>query len=350
MSEHIPLLPAEWGEQAAVMLTWPHPQTDWLEQLERVEQLYLDISRAIAGHEKLLIVCHDRDHRERTARLLKNHGVPTAGTLLAVAPSNDTWVRDYGPLTVIAEGKAQLRDFQFNAWGGKFPADLDNRMTGDLYAAGLFGDTPCRIQDMVLEGGAVETDGQGTLLATRSSILSRSRNPGMTREQIETALGSSLGLKRFLWLERGRLSGDDTDGHIDTLARFADPETILHITAHEDDPDRPELEAMAAELRSFRQGNGSAYRLIPLPPIGPLTDDTGRRLPASYANFLIINNAVLMPVYGDPSDREAARRMEQAFPGREIIPLDCRPLIRQNGSLHCITMQFPKELEIHQVE
>lgn len=332
------------------MLTWPHPQTHWAEQLERVEQLYLEISRAIACHQKLLVVCHDRDHKERVARLLKNHGVPTSGSLLAVAPSNDTWVRDYGPLTVVAKGEAQLRDFRFNAWGGKYPADLDNGMTGDLHAVGLFGEIPCRTLDMVLEGGAVETDGQGTLLATRSSILSRSRNPGMTDEEVEAALGSSLGLNRFLWLERGRLSGDDTDGHIDTLARFSNPETILHVSAHEDDPDRPELEAMAAELRTFRQDNGSSYRLIPLPPVRPQTDDKGRRLPASYANFLIINNAVLMPVYGDPSDREAVRCMEQAFPGREIFPIDCRPLIRQNGSLHCITMQFPKELSIHQVE
>jgi agmatine/peptidylarginine deiminase len=350
MSAHTLLLPAEWGEQAAVMLTWPHPETDWAEQLHRVEQLYLEISHTIARHQKLLIVCRDQSHKERTARLLKKQGISAAGVVLITAPFNDTWVRDYGPLTVLVEGEAQLCDFQFNAWGNKFPADLDNQVTGHLTAAGLFGETPCRSLDIVLEGGAVETDGEGTLLATRSSILSPSRNPGMTHEQLEAILGSSLGLKRFLWLEHGYVSGDDTDGHIDTLARFSDPQTILYVTAHEDDPDRQELEAMAAELRSFRQHNGSPYRLIPLPAVYPQTDKNGRRLPASYANFLIINNAVLMPVYEDPSDREAMHCIEQAFPQREVIPLDCRPLIRQNGSLHCITMQFPKGLGIHQVE
>jgi agmatine/peptidylarginine deiminase len=311
-----------------------------------VEQLYLEISRAIANHQELLVICHDSDHRTRVARLLKDHGVPVSSSVLAVAPCNDTWVRDYGPLTVIAGGRAELRDFRFNAWGDKYPSDLDDRVTARLISAGLFGHTPYQTLGTVLEGGAVETDGRGTLLATRRSVLPESRNPAMTREQIETALASSLGLKRFLWLQRGGLSGDDTDGHIDTLARFADPATILHVTAHQDDPDRPELEAMAAELGTFRQDNGLPYRLIPLPPVRPQFNKEGRRLPASYANFLIINNALLMPIYGDPADREAVHCIQQAFSGREIIPIDCRPLIQQNGSLHCITMQFPKALRI----
>jgi agmatine/peptidylarginine deiminase len=344
-----PLLPAEWAEQSAVMLTWPHPQSDWAEQLDRAEQLYLQISGAIAVRQQLLVICYDDHHRQQVAGLLEKYGVPATAVVLAIAPSNDTWVRDYGPLTVIAGSKAQLLDFRFNAWGDKYPSDLDNAVTADLASAGLFGAIPCQTLGLVLEGGAVETDGQGTLLATRSSVLAQGRNSGMDREQIETQLGSTLGLRRFLWLERGCLSGDDTDGHIDTLARFSDPQTILHVTAHEDDPDREELEAMIAELRTFRQENGSPYRLIPLPPVRPQSDQNGRRLPASYANFLIINNAVLMPIYKDASDSEAIRCIERAFPGREVIPIDCRPLIQQNGSLHCITMQLPKEVRIHQV-
>jgi agmatine/peptidylarginine deiminase len=315
-----------------------------------VEQLYLQISHAIAVRQKLLVVCHDNQHRQNVARLLEEYGVPTAALVFAIAPSNDTWVRDYGPLTVIAGDKVELRNFQFNAWGNKYPSDLDNAVTAGLTAAGLFGHTPCRTLEMVLEGGAVETDGQGTLLATRSSVLSANRNPAMRREEVEALLGSSLGLRRFLWLQRGYLSGDDTDGHIDTLARFADPGTILYVTAQEGDANRTELEAMAAELRSFRQESGSPYRLIPLPPVRPQSDNEGRRLPASYANFLIINNAVLMPIYADPSDQEAIHCLERAFPRHEVIPIDCRPLIQQNGSLHCITMQFPRELEIHEPE
>jgi agmatine/peptidylarginine deiminase len=345
-----PLLPAEWDEQSAVMLTWPHPQTDWAQDLSKVEQLYLEISHAIANRQQLLIVCHDSHQRQKVARLLRQHGVPTEATVLAIASFNDTWVRDFGPLSVIAGGKVQLRDFQFNAWGDKYPSELDNAVTANLARAGLFGDTPCQSLEMTLEGGAVETDGRGTLLATRSSVLSKSRNPGLSLDETEALLNASLGLRRFLWLKRGRLSGDDTDGHIDTLARFSDPQTILHVTAHEDDPDQAELQAMAAELRTFRQENGSPYRLIPLPPLRPQSDKKGRRLPASYANFLIINNAVLLPVYSDPSDQEAVRCIAREFAGRQVIPIDCRPLIQQNGSLHCITMQFPKGLSIHQVD
>ncbi len=329
------------------MLTWPHPQTDWADQLDRVEQLYIEISRAIYPREKLLIVCRDPRHQHHVKHLLETNHIPPAAVIFAVAPSNDTWARDHGPLTVDTGNGVRVCDFRFNGWGGKYPAELDDRITGTLAAAGLFGNDRCQSLDLVLEGGAIETDGTGTLLATRSSILTESRNPGMTREEVEQVLESNLGLDRFLWLESGRLSGDDTDGHIDTLARFCDLHTILYVTAHEEDPDRPELEAMAAELADFRQRDGTGYRLIPLPPIHPQYDDEGQRMPASYANFLIINGAVLMPVYGDPSDEAAISCVAQAFPDREIIGIDCRPLISQHGSLHCITMQFPAALTIH---
>jgi agmatine/peptidylarginine deiminase len=328
------------------MLTWPHPATDWRDLLPQVEPLYLEIARQIAARQSLLIVCHDRALQARVLSLLQHAEVPRARVIPAIAPCNDTWARDHGPLTVLTGAAPRLCDFRFNGWGGKHEAALDDRITANLCSAGLFGKAVCEPVELVLEGGAIETDGEGTLLATSHSIVTATRNPGLDRVAVERLLTAHLGLQRFLWLEHGHLSGDDTDGHIDTLARFADPHTILYATAYEDDPDHAGLAAMAEELTAFRRADGEPYRLVPLPPISPQYGEDGARLPAGYANFLIINGAVLLPVYGDANDGAAVECLRRAFPDREIVPLDCRPLIHQNGSLHCITMQFPKALTI----
>jgi len=338
------LLPAEWAVQSAIMLTWPHGETDWAEDLESVDQVYLAISRQVILFQQLLIVCNSDSHLQVITRKLTDAAIDTDRLLFAIAPSNDSWARDHAPLTCIGDKGALLLDFQFNGWGGKYLATLDNQINQTLFHSGLFADTEYRTVPLVLEGGAIETDGQGTLLATRSSVLTQSRNPQLTTAQIESMLTLQLGLDRFLWLDNGHLSGDDTDGHIDTLARFADPGTILYATAMPDDPDYPELEAMAAELHQFTRHDGTPYRLIPLPPIPPIISEHGSRLPAGYANFLIINGAVLLPVYNIPQDAEAIRCLQESFPERAIIPINCLPLIRQNGSLHCITMQFPQQV------
>ncbi len=324
------------------MLTWPHADTDWSDHLKQVESLYIEISRHICRFQRLLAVCHSDAHLKQVDRLLTSAGLDSRQVRLAVAPSNDTWARDHAPLTVLTEAGPRLIDFQFNGWGGKYAAELDNQISPTLFRNQIFGDTEHRSIPLVLEGGAVETDGQGTLMATRSSVLSGSRNPRLDQSAVEQQLQEALGIKRFLWLQHGHLTGDDTDGHIDTLARFADPGTILYATARADDPDAEELQHMAEELNAFTQADGSAYQLIPLPPIPPLYSDTGERMPAGYANFLIINGAVLLPVYGIEEDEEAVRVLQMAFPGREIVPINCLPLVRQNGSLHCITMQFPE--------
>lgn len=341
------VLPAEWASQSAIMLTWPHQDTDWAEQLAAVDQVYLDICRQVSRFQQLLIVCNSAAHQQVIARKLANATIDPARLLFTIAPSNDSWARDHAPLTCIGDKGALLLDFQFNGWGGKYPADLDNRISQRLFDSGILGATEQRSVPLVLEGGAIETDGQGTLLATRSSVLSRSRNPRMTTAEIESTLARQLGFDRFLWLDHGHLSGDDTDGHIDTLARFANPATILFATATRDDPDYPELAAMAAELEKFRQRDGTPYRLVPLPPIPPILSDQGERMPAGYANFLIINGAVLLPVYDIPQDEQAIRCLQQCFPERKVIPINCLPLIRQNGSLHCITMQFPRQVNFH---
>jgi agmatine/peptidylarginine deiminase len=332
--------PAEWEPQAGVMLTWPHAGTDWAEALAAVEPVFAAIGREVARREFLLNVCQSPAHAAEVRARLRGAGAPAERLGFAIAGADDTWARDHGPLTVLTGSGPRLLDFRFNGWGGKFAADRDDAITATLVGAGSFAATPLERQALVLEGGALETDGRGTLLATRHAVLTETRNPGLGRDAIETALRAALGIERFLWLAHGSLSGDDTDGHIDTLARFCDPGTIAYATADPDDTDHPGLAAMAGELAALRQADGRPYRLVPLPPPGRHVAD-GRRLPATYANFLVINGAVLLPVYGVPNDGAAAARLEACFPGREIVPIDCRAVIRQNGSLHCLTMQFP---------
>lgn len=335
-------LPAEWEPQSGVMLTWPHAGTDWSGRLERVYPVFAAIGAAIAAREVLLNVCQSHDHFVTVSERLRAAGADPGRLRFALAPSNDTWARDHGPLTTLGESGPLLNDFLFNGWGGKFSADLDTAITGQLCAAGTFADVDCRSRRLVLEGGAVETDGQGSLLATRSSILGVTRNPGMSQTQVEASLADWLGIQRFLWLDHGDISGDDTDGHIDTLARFADPRTILHATAPPGDADHAALDAMARELAAMRTPDGDAYRLLPLPFAGLHRDQDGRRLPATYANFLVIDGAVLVPVYGVAADAAALAVIGDAFPGRTAIGIDAREIIHQGGSLHCLTMQFPR--------
>ncbi len=335
-------LPAEWARQDGILLTWPHAQGDWGDDLPAVEQAFVAIAAAAARHERVLIACHDPAHRQRIAGLLADEAVPANRIVLALAPSNDSWARDHGPITVLDNGHPRLLDFRFNGWGGKYPADLDDAVTRKLADQGVFGDTPLETVDLVLEGGAIDTDGRGALLATRRSIVSEARNPGLDQAAMEAMLARHLGVRRFLWLEHGRLAGDDTDGHIDTLARFCDEHTIAYVACEDRaDTQHDELAAMADELHALRTATGEPYRLVPLPLPKPCYGSTGQRLPATYANFLIVNGAVLVPVYHDPADAIALERLGGCFPDRRLVPIDCRALIGQNGSLHCVTMQLP---------
>ena len=262
--------------------------------------------------------------------------------LLHVAPSNDTWVRDHGPITVLKDGEPCLLDFTFNGWGNKFEAALDNQLTQHLHNLKSFNNTRLNTIDLVLEGGSIEVDGEGTLLTTRRCLMAPTRNPNLSQQQIEMTLGNLLGVDRFLWLDHGYLAGDDTDSHIDTLARFCDARTITYVTCddHEDEH-YTELKAMENELKAFRTRDGQPYTLVPLPWPQAKYDDDGHRLPATYANFLIINEVVLVPTYADWADKAALVQIKKCFPQREVIGVSCQPLILQHGSLHCVTMQLP---------
>lgn len=333
------VFPAEWEEQSGVMLTWPHEKSDWSEMLEEVEECFIALTSAISKREKVLIVCQDKS---TLSSKLKD--CTLSNIIFAEFPSNDTWARDHGAITVTCNDKLTLYDFTFNGWGMKFASNYDNQITQSLFQQGIFQHDVGyeNMQNLVLEGGSVESDGQGTLLTTRECLLSKNRNQYLTEKQISQRITALFQLKQILWLSSGYLAGDDTDSHVDTLARFSDPKTIVYVKCDDrNDEHYIALRRMEDELLSFRTLDNIPYHLIPLPMADPFYDGE-LRLPATYANFLIINGAVLVPFYNSPNDLVAKMQLQVAFPDREIIGVDCRTLIRQNGSLHCVTMQFPK--------
>jgi agmatine deiminase len=325
--------PTEWHKQDAVLMAFPHKGTDWSDDLKGALTPFVRIASSIAYNEPVIIVCDDA---EATKALFCD----TRNITFVELPTNDTWARDFGPITIYVDGKRKFLDFTFNAWGNKFKSDLDNAVTEQLVKKGyLYGDYE-KI-DFVLEGGSVESDGRGTLLTTSKCLLNPNRNPGMSKARIEAFLKEKLCLERVLWLDYGELEGDDTDAHIDTLARFVDEETIAYVAC--DDPEDShygELKKMEEQLQSFRTPEGKPYRLVPLPLPSPKYKE-GQRLPATYANFLITNHAVLLPVYGDEKEKAVTELFKELFPGREIIPINSLKLIEQGGSLHCVTMQIP---------
>jgi agmatine deiminase len=334
--------PPEWHAQSAVLLTWPHAHSDWAPILDQVEPVFTEICRYISRQEKVVIVAYDRPHRDHIRSRLEHQGIDPSKIQLYLQVSNDTWSRDFGPITVFNNERPLLLDFVFNGWGNKFTAELDNDISRSLLTQNAFADLEMHSVNFVLEGGSIETDGRGTLLTTSRCLLAETRNPTQTYQQIEAVLKTQLGVERFLWLDHGALAGDDTDSHIDTLARFCDDRTIAYCYCDDEhDSHFLELQRMEQQLQTFRTADGKPYHLVRLPLPAAKLDGQGQRLPATYANFLIINEAVLVPTYRDPADDTALQILEPCFPGREIIGIDCLPLIQQFGSLHCVTMQLP---------
>ncbi|GMU91970.1 MAG: hypothetical protein AMXMBFR4_10280 [Candidatus Hydrogenedentota bacterium] len=264
------------------------------------------------------------------------------------APSDDSWARDHAPITVYEGAETVLLDFEFNGWGGKYPSANDNRLSRTLQVKGAYGSTRMRGVDYVLEGGSIESDGKGTILTTAQCVLTPARNADLTKEKVAEVFRKEFGAVRVLWLHHGQLAGDDTDGHVDTLARFCDERTIAYTGCDEPgDEHFADLERMADELASFRTIDGRSYRLVKLPMPSPCYDSGGMRLPATYANFLIVNGAVLLPTYADEeNDGRAMQALQTCFPDRAIVGIDCRSLILQHGSLHCATMHFPRGVEL----
>ncbi len=302
---------AEWEPQSAVQLTWPHKDTDWAPILPEITAVYEEMKREIESRETVIVVDD--------------------------IPHNDTWARDHGFITVEENGQLILLDFKFNGWGEKYAAELDNDINRQLYEQQLVKGIYESHLDFVLEGGSIESDGKGTIFTTTCCLMAPHRNQPLTQQEIGQQLKEWLGAERIVWINHGSLIGDDTDGHIDTLVRIAPNDTLLYIGA---DDEHPDLLLMEQELQQLRTIDGHPYRLLRLPMPRPIYDD-GERLPATYANYLVINGAVLVPTYNQPDlDQEAISTIGKAFPDREIIGIDCRAVIRQHGSLHCCTMQY----------
>ncbi len=334
--------PAEWEPQSAILIAWPNDETDWAERLGEVEETYVALVAAITRFEDVVIIVRDDDVEAYAEARLRSNRIDMARVRFVQVPYDDTWLRDSGPITLLDDGRYLLNDFRFTGWGGKFGASQDDQIIEQLDRQSVFNHATRHPIDFALEGGAIETDGRGTLLSTWTCL--HERHPDASREDITHKLCDWLKQDRVLWLDHGYLEGDDTDAHIDTLARFASEDAIVY-QACDDEADSHfvELKKMAEEIAALRTRDGKPYRLFPLPWARPILDE-GRRLAASYANFLIVNGAVLMPAYGDDADAPAAEVMQAAFPDREIVQIPCRPLIWQNGSLHCLTMQLPRGL------
>jgi agmatine deiminase len=345
MSERgIVRLPAEWEPQAAVQLTWPHANSDWAQTLHDVEPCFDAIATTISRYQHVIIACASPNYVEKRLNVA---GAVMERVRAYKADTNDTWARDHGPITVERDGALALLDFGFNGWGGKYPAELDDALTTALFAQKAFGDIALESVPVVLEGGSIESDGQGTILTTASCMLNVNRNGETTAPEAEFVLREHLGAQRVLWVNHGHLEGDDTDGHIDTLARFCDANTIAYVACtNKRDKHYPPLKRMEEELRAMRSPSGKPYTLVPLPWPKACYDPEKNRLPATYANFLIINGAVLVPTYADSADEKALEIIGGCFPGREIAGIDCRPLIVQHGSLHCVTMQIPAGVHV----
>jgi agmatine/peptidylarginine deiminase len=331
-------LPAEWVRQSGIILAFPHMNSDWNHIFSEVVPCFVSIVKEIIKREQLIILCFSIKEVKFALG-----SVDYSKIIFCKLTFNDVWVRDYGPLFISVDDRLCILDFNFNGWGLKFPANHDNQIVRCLYEKKIFSSlVDYKKINMVLEGGSIESDGNGSILTTSRCLLSINRNEFMTKSELEHAFNFLFGIKRVLWLHNGYLAGDDTDAHIDTLARFCDRETIVYVQCtNKNDEHFEELSLMEEELMSFKTLEGKPYKLIPL-PMAEAVFYEGERLPATYANFLIINDVVLMPIYDSYLDELAKTSLQKAFFGRNIIGINCLPLIKQHGSLHCLAMQIPE--------
>jgi agmatine deiminase len=326
--------PAEWHKQRAILMAFPHENTDWADDLTASFTPFIRIAQAISYSQPLYILC---DNRDKVSSLFCS----TRNISFIEIPTNDTWTRDYGYISIIENGNLKLLDFQFNGWGGKFESSLDNNVNRILHSRGCLGTTPLESINFVLEGGSIESDGNGTLLTTTRSLCNPNRNGIISKDEIENRLKEYLGVKRVLWLDYGYLVGDDTDGHIDTLARFVSKDTIVYVQClNKKDEHYVELKKMEEQIKTFRTLKNKPYNLVPLPMPTAKFDKNGNRLPATYVNFLITNQALIYPTYSVKEDKITHQIFSTIFPKKEIIPIECSKLIMQGGSLHCSTVEI----------
>jgi agmatine deiminase len=336
-------MPAEWEPHAATWLAWPHNLDTWPGKFEPIPGIYVEMVKALRLYEHVNICVNDTEAATGVRHLLLQAGVDVSNVIFYEIPTNDTWARDHGPIFLTRAHsdhpiELALTDWVFNSWGGKYgPWDLDDVVPQKI--AAYFG---CQVfqPGIVLEGGSIDVNGCGTLLTTESCLLNPNRNPSLTRAEIEDYLRAYLGVQKILWLNDG-IVGDDTDGHIDDLARFVNPTTV--VCAVEDDPtdvNYAPLQENFARLQQMTDQNGQPLHVIPLPMPTPV-EYAGNRLPASYANFYIANRLVLVPTYECPQDQQVLTILQELFPTRRVIGIDCTDLVLGLGAIHCVTQQQP---------
>ncbi len=331
-------MPAEWEPHEATWLSWPHNRETWPGKFAPVPVVYAEIVRALMVAERVRICVPDAECRGEAEEILRHHRAWNENVELFEIPTNDSWTRDHGPCFVTDGTRRRIVKWEYNAWGGKYPPyDLDNAVA--LEIAERFGFDHWR-PGIVMEGGSIDVNGRGTVLTTEACLLNPNRNPHLSKERIEGYLRDCLGTPNVLWLGDG-IAGDDTDGHVDDITRFTDPRTI--VTAVEEDPgdeNYDPLQQNLALLLGMKDQDGKPFRIVRLPMPDAVHFD-GRRLPASYANFLIANGVVLLPVYQCGNDRRAITIMQELFPDRRIVPIDCTDLVWGLGAIHCISQQEP---------
>ncbi|MCI7047121.1 MULTISPECIES: agmatine deiminase family protein [Helicobacter] len=335
---------AEWTKQDGILLAFPHQDSDWREYLAEVREVYCQIIYEIIQIQSCLVLCQNK---EEVKQIIKSYAKNSQWNLkylknlyLIEIPTNDTWARDFGGITINYQGQNLVLDYGFNGWGLKFAANYDNNITKQLHKLGIF--KQIKTKKIILEGGSIESNGEGIILTNTQCLLESNRNPAYSQNKIEKILKKDFGAKKILWLNYGYLAGDDTDSHIDTLARFIDKNTIAYLKCEDkNDEHYQALAKMEKELKKLKNLNQKPFKLVSL-PFCEAKYFHNERLPATYANFLFLNGAVLLPIYRDKNDNKAIKILQKALPKHKIIPIDCSVLIRQHGSLHCISMQFPK--------
>ncbi len=333
-------LPAEWSFQDAILLCWPHANMDWQPILQKVEKTFDEIAYQISLHQTLIIIAYDEIHQQAILQRLNTNNSKTDNIKFLTHANNDNWCRDFGPISIYQSNTPVALNFEFNGWGEKYPFQFDNETNLELKKYQILN---CEMKSIpfVLEGGSIDSDGEGSLLTTRKCLLSKTRNPTFSKEEVEHELITRLGVTRIFWLDNGQLIGDDTNSHIDNLARFCNTNTIAYASCDETDEHYASLHAMKLELENLRTLDGKPYNLVPL-NIPKAIYDEQQRLPASYVNFLITNKQVLMPTYNDEQDNINLAKLQSVFADREVIGIDCSNIIKQSGSIHCLTMQLPK--------
>lgn len=334
-------MPAEWEKQEAVWLTWPHNWETWPGKVAAVEEVYAQFVVALHTGQKVNILVDDKDMEQEAQAKLKTHKVDLKQVLFRHIPTVDSWIRDYGPTFVVSkkEKKLALVKWIFNAWGNKYDDLKEDNAVPFLMNKQL--KLPLVEPGIVLEGGSIEVNGKGTVLTTEQCLLNKNRNPHLTRQQIERCLKDHLGVSNVLWLKEG-IVGDDTDGHIDDIARFVNPNTVL--CAYEDDPHDDNHKILKENyelLRQMKDQDGNTLKIIKLPMPSFAGDPNGGRLPASYANFYIGNKAVVVPIFGHKNDKKALDIIQAAFPDRKVVGINCRDVVEGLGTLHCLSQQQP---------